>query len=77
MTAVEARLSSDTETGAFCHGDAPTLADVVLAPQVYAAKRRFDMDLRNSHPTVWRIYENCMVRPEFRDAAPGKPAKAG
>jgi maleylacetoacetate isomerase len=70
MTAVEACLNSDAGTGKFCHGDSPTLADVVLVPQVYAAKRRFDMDLRRSHPTVWRIYQNCMVRSEFRNAAP-------
>jgi maleylpyruvate isomerase len=76
ITAVEAALNSDAETGKFCHGDAPTLADVVLVPQVYAAKKRFGMDLRKSHPTVWRIYQNCMVRPEFRNAAPSKRVMA-
>ena len=37
--ALEARLAAEPETGRFCHGDAPTLADVCLVPQVASAQR--------------------------------------
>ena len=37
--AVEALLAADIQHGAFCFGQAPTLADVYLVPQVESARR--------------------------------------
>ena len=37
--AYEALLAADTKRGQFSHGDAPTLADVYLIPQVESARR--------------------------------------
>lgn len=71
---LEARLSSESETGQFCHGDSPTIADICLVPQVFYA-RRFDLDL-SAYPTVLRIDEACQALPAFADAAPGNQPDA-
>src|SRR3546814_5614999 len=48
--ALEARLAESPDTGRFCHGDAPGMADCCLVPQVYNA-RRYDCDLRSEEHT--------------------------
>lgn len=68
LAAVEAMLAGDARTGAFCHGDAPGLADCCLVPQVFNA-RRFACDL-SAMPTVVRIAERCEALEAFRRAAP-------
>ncbi|WP_207478228.1 maleylacetoacetate isomerase [Arenibaculum pallidiluteum] len=72
--AIETMLVGDGRTGRFCHGDAPSLADVVLVPQAYNAER-FDMDLA-AFPTIRRIVETCRALPAFADAAPERQADA-
>ncbi len=54
--------------GPFAYGDAPTLADVLLVPQVFAAKR-FRVDLAPL-PRVMRAFEAAQRMPEFQRAAP-------
>ncbi len=54
--------------GRFCHGDAPTLADVCLVPQMYNA-RRFGLDLA-PYPTLVRIDAACRALPAIAAAAP-------
>ncbi|MFQ6024634.1 MAG: maleylacetoacetate isomerase [Acidiferrobacterales bacterium] len=66
--AFEAHLAENPGTGAYCYGDAPTLADICLVPQVFNAKR-FECDL-TAYPTVQRIYDNCMKLTTFQAAAP-------
>ena len=66
--ALEARLADDPGTGAFCHGDTPGLADVVLIPQIYNALR-FDLDM-SPYPTLGRINAACLAMDAFRHAAP-------
>lgn len=68
FTALEALLTRDAGTGAFCHGGAPTLADICLVPQVFNAER-FDCDL-SAYPTIRRIAAGCRALPAFRQAAP-------
>ncbi|HYH22978.1 MAG TPA: maleylacetoacetate isomerase [Azospirillum sp.] len=72
--ALEAMLANDPATGRFCHGDAPTLADVCLVPQVANAER-FDCDLA-PYPTIRRIAEAARALPAFAAAAPEKQPDA-
>ena len=68
LATVERRLAGEPETGRYCHGDTPTLADCVLVPQIFNA-RRFDCDL-SAMPTVMRVFEACMAEPAFLRAQP-------
>ena len=69
LEAVERQLATPA-TGAFCHGDAPTLADCVLVPQIFNAQR---FDCRLDHvPTVMRVFERCMQHPAFVAAQPSR-----
>ena len=72
--ALETRLASDRETGVFCHGDQPTLADVCLVPQV-VNNARFEVDM-SRYPTIARIHKACVALPAFADAMPGKQPDA-
>jgi maleylacetoacetate isomerase len=68
FAALEPLLANDPRTGAFCHGDAPGLADVALVPQVVNAERyRLDM---TPYPTIIRIHRNCTALPAFAAARP-------
>ena len=71
---LEQQLSSDPRTLRFCHGDTPTLADVVLVPQL-ANARRGNIDV-NDYPTLARIEQACNELPAFADAAPMKQPDA-
>jgi maleylpyruvate isomerase len=72
--ALEARLSSEPETGRFCHGDAPGLADLCLAAQVLN-NARFAVDM-SAYPTIQRIHDSCMALPSFDAASPMKQPDA-
>ncbi|STZ77147.1 maleylacetoacetate isomerase [Bergeriella denitrificans] len=54
--------------GAWCFGDAPTLADCCLIPQL-ANARRMQCDL-SPYPTLTRIEAHALAHPAFRSAAP-------
>lgn len=66
--AMERMLVESVETGRFCHGDSPTLADCCLVPQLFNA-RRFHVDLE-PYPTLVRIEEACAALPAFDAARP-------
>lgn len=71
---IEGLLAKGEETGIFCHGDAPTLADVCLVPEVdKAAAAGWDL---SSYPTICRIAEACRTLPAFVDAAPDRQPDA-
>jgi maleylpyruvate isomerase len=64
----EALIAGNEQTGEFCHGDTPGLADICLFPQVINAQR-YALDL-SPFPTLKRIFERCEKVPEFAKARP-------
>lgn len=68
FTALETRLSTEPETGVFCHGDKPGLADICLYAQVLN-NERFDVGTEN-YPTIMCIFRACDALPAFQDAKP-------
>ena len=68
FTAMEAMLAASPDTGRYCHGDTPGLADCCLLPQLYNA-RRFKLDL-DAFPTLLRIEAACLQLPAFDAARP-------
>lgn len=73
--AYEALLAADPARGDFSFGDAPTLADVYLVPQVESA-RRFKVDVAR-WPRLHAVDQACGRLQAFRRAAPGVQPDAG
>lgn len=68
LEAVERQLAGNPATGRFCHGDSPTMADVLLVPQIFNAQR---MACRLDHvPTVMRVFDACMKLDAFTRSQP-------
>ncbi|MEA3393863.1 MAG: maleylacetoacetate isomerase [Pseudomonadota bacterium] len=76
LRAVEQRLASEAETGVFCHGDQPGMADICLA-SVLAVMQVFQIEVRDI-PTIERIVARCQTLAPFARAhprrQPGAPA---
>jgi maleylacetoacetate isomerase len=70
LAQVEAQLVAAGRCGRFALGDAVTLADVLIVPQIFNA-RRFDCRLDHV-PTVMRIFDACMQLPAFVAAQPSR-----
>ena len=74
FAAYEAMLARDSHTGAFSHGDQPTLADLCLVPQAFNAAR-FKVDMA-AYPNIRRIHANCMKLAAFDAAQPSRQPDA-
>jgi maleylacetoacetate isomerase len=70
LEALETRLARESATGTYCHGAAPTIADICLVPQL-ANARRVELDLA-PYPTLLRIESACIALPAFAAAAPAR-----
>lgn len=75
FTALERHLAEEPETGTFCHGDRPGLADLCLVPQVFNA-HHYGCEMV-PYPSINRIHEACMALSAFRNAAPAAQPDAG
>ena len=72
--AIETSLARDPETGTFCHGDTPGLADVCLYAQIWN-NRRFSIDT-SRWPVIDGIFRRLDSIAAFRDAAPDRQPDA-
>jgi maleylacetoacetate isomerase/maleylpyruvate isomerase len=68
LEVVERHLAGSADTGTYCFGATPTLADCVLVPQIHNAQR---MECRLDHvPTVMRVFAECMQHDAFAKTQP-------
>jgi maleylacetoacetate isomerase len=74
LRAVEQRLANDPATGAFCHGDRVSLADITLA-SILAVMQVFKIQVEGT-PTVDAIVARCNQIDAFARAAPARQAGA-
>lgn len=65
---LEKILASSPDTGTFCHGERPGIADICLVAQV-ANNQRYSLDM-TPYPVISRINAACLALPAFRRAAP-------
>jgi len=72
LSALEALAES--RAGRFSVGDAVSLADVYLVPQLYNA-RRFGADVTR-FPTLLRVEAACLALPAFQEAHPDRQPDA-
>ena len=76
LAALEGHLADHKDTGRFCHGDTPTLADICMVGHVTVAVTQ-QIDLAPC-PTVKRIFETAMALPEFaKSPSAGAAGHAG
>lgn len=76
LNTIETNLAADAGSGRFCHGDTPTLADIVLASHVIGTNF-FKLDL-TPFPRVRAVFDACSALEAFAQAhplrQPGAPA---
>jgi maleylacetoacetate isomerase/maleylpyruvate isomerase len=68
------KVEAETSGSKFCHGDAPTMADCCLVPQIFNAQR-YNSDLA-PYPKTMRVFENCMKLEAFDRAQPSQQPDA-
>ncbi|KAL5212870.1 hypothetical protein ABZP36_023717 [Zizania latifolia] len=61
--------------GKYATGDEVQLADVFLAPQIYSAVTRFQVNMSN-YPTLARLHDEYMKHPAFQAALPDRQPDA-
>ena len=70
----EADLANAPGPGRYCHGDAPTMAECCLVPQIFNAQR-YQCDTA-AYPETMRVFAECMKLDAFDRAQPSKQPDA-
>lgn len=68
LLVVEQKLQRSGKAGRFCFGDTPSMADCVLIPQIFNAKR-MNCDLTPLQK-IHEVFDACMALPAFADTQP-------
>lgn len=74
LAALEGRLRAERRHRRYALGDAVTLADICIVPQIFNAQR-MECNL-DDVPEIMRIFGNCMELPAFADAQPARQPDA-
>ena len=74
MAAVEKRLATEPQTGTFCHGDSPGMADICLL-SIAVVMKVFKITVPDI-PTIDRIVGTCLEVYAFANADPMKQVGA-
>jgi maleylpyruvate isomerase len=69
-----AKFEAELGNSKFCNGDAPSMADCCLVPQIFNAKR-YNCDLA-PYPKTVRVFDACMQLEAFDRAQPSKQPDA-
>lgn len=70
----EADLANAKRSGRYCHGDAPTMADCCLVPQIFNAQR-YQCETA-PYPAIMRVFAECMKLAAFERAQPAQQPDA-
>ncbi|MCX7122926.1 MAG: maleylacetoacetate isomerase [Gammaproteobacteria bacterium] len=70
LTLIPLEKISRLTSGHYTFGDSVSLADIVLIPQIYNA-RRYQVDM-TPFPTLNRIEQNCLMLDSFQKAHPDR-----
>jgi len=74
LSACQEIIRNENIASQFCFGNAPSLADICLIPQIFSAQR-FGINL-NELPVLMKIFDNCNNLSAFSKAHPSKQPDA-